>query len=315
MSFVERALKKLQESRAASPGLGLQQPRGAVNADMQAGHAFAYDRSPAPGRVPPVLNTPVAAVPARVVPTKRLEVDRAALRAAGLLPPEHQERQIAGDYRQIKRPLIATATGRGAPQVPNGNVIMVASALPGEGKTFTSVNLAMSIARERDVQVVLVDADVAKPHISRTLGIDGEKGLLDLLSDEALDVETLLFSTDVQGLSILPAGLQSDTATELLASTRMEQLLATMSANDPRRIIVLDSPPLLLTSEARVLSAAAGQVVVVVRAGYTAQQAVLDAIGYLGDHGSISLILNQSQGTASEGYYHGQVPYGAAAEG
>jgi exopolysaccharide/PEP-CTERM locus tyrosine autokinase len=306
MSFVEQAIKKLQESRAASR---------APEAEAPAGHALVSDKPVPAGRTIPAAVLAAAAIPTpRVVPTKRLEINRAALRTAGLLAPEHDERQVASDYRQIKRPLIAAATGRGAPAVANGNVIMVASALPGEGKTFTSVNLAMSIARERDVEVVLVDADVAKPHISRTLGVDAEKGLLDLLSDEALDVETLIFGTNVEGLCVLPAGRHSDTATELLASTRMEQILATMSANDPRRIIVLDSPPLLLTSEARVLSGAAGQVVIVVRAGQTARQAVLDAIGYLGDHGSISLILNQSQGTAGEGYYYGQVPYGAAAE-
>lgn len=305
MSFVEQAIKKLQESRAASR---------APDVEMPAGHALASDKPVPPGRAISAAAVPTAIPTPRVVPTKRLEINRAALRTAGLLAPEHDERQIASDYRQIKRPLIAAATGRGAPRVENGNVIMVASALPGEGKTFTSVNLAMSIARERDVEVVLVDADVAKPHISRTLGVDTEKGLLDLLADEALEVETLIFATNVEGLCVLPAGRHSDTATELLASTRMEQILATMSANDPRRIIVLDSPPLLLTSEARVLSGAAGQVVIVVRAGQTARQAVLDAIGYLGDHGSISLILNQSQGTAGEGYYYGQVPYGAAAE-
>jgi protein-tyrosine kinase len=303
MSFVEQAIKKLQESRAASRAVETNPSRGG-----------AADKSAPSGRVIAPTMTPAAVRSPRVVPTKHLVINRAALRTGGLLAPEHEERQIAGDYRQIKRPLIAAATGRGAPQADNGHVIMVASALPGEGKTFTSVNLAMSIARERDVEVVLVDADVAKPHISRTLGVDAEKGLLDLLSDEALDVESLVFATDVQGLSFLPAGRHSETATELLASTRMEQILATMSANDSRRIILLDSPPLLLTSEARVLSGAAGQVVIVVRAGHTAQQAVLDAIGYLGDHGSISLILNQSQGTATEGYYHGQVPYGAVAE-
>lgn len=305
MSFVEQAIKKLQESRAASR---------APDDGTPAAHTLVSDKPMPSGRTISAAPVPAAIPTPRVAPTKRLEISRAALRTAGLLAPEHDERQIASDYRQIKRPLIAAATGRGAPAVENGNVIMVASALPGEGKTFTSVNLAMSIARERDVEVVLVDADVAKPHISRTLGVDAEKGLLDLLADEALEVETLIFATDVEGLCVLPAGRHSDTATELLASTRMEQILATMSANDPRRIIVLDSPPLLLTSEARVLSGAAGQVVIVVRAGNTARQAVLDAIGYLGDHGSISLILNQSQGTAGEGYYYGQVPYGAAAE-
>src|SRR5690606_20325175 len=103
--------------------------------------------------------------------------------------------------------------------------IMMASALPGDGKTFTSINLALSMSRERDSSVVLVDADVAKPHISRIFGVDKEPGLLDALTDKSDDLESLILPTDVGGLSILPAGGHRDNAAELFASAAMRQLV------------------------------------------------------------------------------------------
>src|SRR6202008_1950034 len=119
---------------------------------------------------------------------------------------------------RIKRPIIANAFGKGVPAVPNGHIVMIASAIPGEGKTFTCINLALSMALEHDLEVLLVDADVPKPHISTVFGVAGEPGLLDALKDEALDVQSLVIATDVQGLSVLPIGRRvADTATELLA--------------------------------------------------------------------------------------------------
>ncbi|HEY6644767.1 XrtA-associated tyrosine autokinase [Povalibacter sp.] len=235
---------------------------------------------------------------------KMLLVDRRALRAAGLIPPENQERALADQYRHIKRPLIAAATGRGGQMLERGQLIMMASAMPGEGKTFTSMNLALSMAMEKDISVLLVDADVPKPHISRTFGVDAEPGLLDVLRDPSIGVESVVIPTDVPNLSILPAGIRSETATELLASHRMEETVNHLAASDPRRVVLIDSPPLLLTSEARALAHWVGQIVLVIRAGFTPQQAVMDAIAFLGDNKSIGLVLNQSN-TATPGYYYG----------
>jgi protein-tyrosine kinase len=308
MSFVERAIKKLQEARVSDAPLP---SRSSVRPEDGRGRATPSDsgvQRPAASRA--AVNA--AAAQLRDADRRRIEISRTTLRAEGLLPPEHQERDIADDYRQIKRPLLARALGLPhAPEVSNARCIMVASALSGEGKTFTSVNLAMSIARERELRVVLVDADVAKPHITRSFGLASEKGLLDLLTDESLEIEDLILATDIPSLYILPSGRQSETATELLASARMTEIMATMAANDPTRIVVLDSPPLLLTSESRVLGSIAGQIVLVVRAGATPQQAVLDAINYLGEHDSVEMILNQSEASLSHGFYYGQVPYGA----
>jgi len=208
-----------------------------------------------------------------------VRIDRMRLRSAGFVPDQNQERRFADQYRRIKRPILMQVQVLTAARAPGARFVMMASALPGDGKTFTSINLALSIARERDVTVLIMDADVAKPHISRIFGID------------------------VDGLSVLPAGRRHEAATELLASARMDQVITRLAACDPRRIILLDSPPLLLSSESRALVQIAGQVVLVVRAGATPRRAVEEAIGYVGQGKPLGLVLNQSLLALSEGYY------------
>jgi exopolysaccharide/PEP-CTERM locus tyrosine autokinase len=244
---------------------------------------------------------------------KTIRVDRIGLRGAGLIPPENQERRIANEYRHIKRPLIASAIGRGGEPLVNGRLIMVASALPGDGKTFTSMNLALSIALEKDVSVLLVDADVAKPHISTTFGVAKEPGLVDALANPQLDIESLVIPTDLTGLSILPAGRTNESATELLASDRMVQIVAALGRADARRIVVFDSPPLLLTSESRALADVVGQIVLVVRAGATSKSAVHDALALLGDDVPVGIVLNQAVVGSGDGYYGYNYGYGSGA--
>jgi protein-tyrosine kinase len=296
MSLVERALQKLQASRAAA-----QPPTPIVPVAL------------------PVLQQaisrplqPVAAIePVRVEPRRVVKIDRDALRARDLLPPLELERQIAGQYQQIKRPLVAAAAGRSPTPIPNAHRIMIASALPGEGKTFTSINLALSLAMEKDTEVVLIDADVAKPHVSRLFGLQGEKGLMDLLVDRTLHAESVILPTDVPGLSLMSAGTRNEAATEFLASERMDSVAEQIGSAGGRRIVLFDSPPLLLSTESRALIHAVGQVVLVVRAEFTARQAVMDAIAALGETKPVSLILNQAEAPPSTGYY-GYGSYGDA---
>jgi exopolysaccharide/PEP-CTERM locus tyrosine autokinase len=311
MSLVELAIKKMQAAARSSTQSGSQHQRPAEDTQRLPAIPESGSNRLAPGVVAEVVSTgvhrtldmpPDAGVPYRI--DKAIRVDRRALRGAGLMPPENQERALADQYRHIKRPLIVGATGRGGQKLERGQLIMMASAMPGEGKTFTSINLALSMALEKDISVLLVDADVAKPHISRTFGVDAEPGLLDVLRDPKMPVESVILPTDVPNLCILPAGLRSETATELLASHRMEEMVNHLAASDARRIVVIDSPPLLLTSESRALAHWVGQIVVVVRAGFTPQQAVMDAISFLGESKSIGLILNQSI-AAAPGYYYG----------
>ena len=165
----------------------------------------------------------------------------------------------------------------GAAALAHGNLIMVTSAMSGEGKSFTSVNLAMSIAAELDHTVMLVDADVARPSILRMLGLPPGPGLLDLLEGKA-EMSDVLMKTNIDKLTILPSGTPHARATELLASDAMRLLLDDMSKRYPDRIVIFDSPPLILTTEARVLATQMGQVVMVVQADKTLQADVQQAL-------------------------------------
>jgi len=236
--------------------------------------------------------------------------DKARLLEIGLLPPESQERLVANQFRQIKRTLLANALGKGVPAVAHGRLLMMTSALPGEGKTFSTLNLALSLARERDLEILVVDADVAKPQVSGLFNMDATPGLLEAVADDSIDIESLILRTDVPGLYFLPAGrCEGDVATELLASAQMQDVMLRLESHATNRIILFDSPPLLLTNEARVLTSIVGQIILVVRAGVTPQQAVLEAIGYIGEDKPIGLVLNQSK-ASKPGSYYGYGAYG-----
>jgi Mrp family chromosome partitioning ATPase len=187
---------------------------------------------------------------------------------------------------------------------------MVTSALPGEGKTFTTMNLALSMALEQELRVLLVDADVARPRLSHEIGIDRDPGLLDALRDDAIDVESLVIGTDIPTLTLLSAGSRSETATELLAGPRMAEIVQRLCEGDRNRIVLFDSPPILPTTEARVLAQAVGQVVLAVRASRTPQQAVFEALHLMGERTEVSLILTHAERSGAGSYYYGNYAYG-----
>jgi protein-tyrosine kinase len=240
---------------------------------------------------------------------KRLVLDTTAMRSRGYLPEEGKDRQFADHFRRIKRPLVDKALS-GETAVGDPRVIMITSALPGDGKTFTSINLALSMALERDISVLLMDCDVAKRHVSEIVGLKEESGLLDALVDESMDIESLVVQTNMRGLSILPAGRRVEATAELLSSNRMRQIIAHLFARNPRRVLLLDSPPLLITNEGRTLVKNAGQVVLVVRAGYTARHAVQDAVGLFDPQQAGGIILNHVAVSGGDDYY-GYGSYGS----
>lgn len=284
MSIVERAISRLQQRAAEVARPAATSTPGSPGTETAVAAEFHDTR---PGAAHP-----------------HLSVDLARLRETGLLPPDSEERRLASEFRRIKRPLVARAFGSDVESPAAAGVIMVASAVPGEGKTFTAVNLSLSLALERDVSVLLIDADVPKPQISAVFGIDGRLGLLDALGDERLDAEALIHETDLPNVAVMGTGTRTDVATELLASQQLGNLMSRLRRAAPRRIIVVDSPPLLLTTEASGLYAVAGQIVLVVRAGVTPQSAVLEAIRQLPEKASIGIVLNAvAAGAAGDGYY------------
>jgi protein-tyrosine kinase len=242
-----------------------------------------------------------------VASTRRVDLDLRKLSAAGFITPDAKRSQLADEFRVIKRPLIANAKRTSGPQIPRANLIMVTSALPGEGKSFTSVNLAMSIAMELDSTVLLVDGDVAGPSLSRLLGSPRSPGLIEVLTDERLTLADALLKTNVEKLSLVPAGAAHDRSTELLASQTMIDLLDEMASRYPDRIIVFDSPPLLATTESRVLATHMGQVVVVVEAEKTTHSSVTHALSTIEKCEVVMMVLNKaprSEVGRYYGYYH-----------
>lgn len=222
-------------------------------------------------------------------------IDLARLRQLGIVTPNEEKTQIVEEFRIIKRPLLTNAFKQGAGKINNGNLIMVTSALIGEGKSFCAINLAMSIAMEMDHTVLLVDADVAQPSLPKYLGLKNEKGLLDVLLDDKLELANVMMRTNVEKLSILTAGRKSRHATELLASQSMSDLLTEIAQRYRERIVIFDSPPLLAASEARVLASQMGQIVLVVEAETTPQKTVMEALRQIESCEVINLIYNKAR--------------------
>ena len=288
-SLIEQAAQRLEQLRQAGADMPAPPPAAAA--------VDAVKRRPA-----------IEAQPAPL--SRRVEIDLDALSAAGIVSPNAPRSQIADQFRVIKRPLISNAMGKGASVIVNGNLIMVTSALPGEGKSFTAINLAMSIATELDNTVMLVDADVARPSVMKVLGLDDGPGLLDLVLDESKDMSSMLLKTNIDKLTILPSGTPHARATELLASDAMIRLLDDMAKRYADRIIVFDSPPLLLATEARVLASHMGQVVVVVQAEKTLQSEVRQALATIEACPVKLMLLNQARALSKGGYYGYGYGYG-----
>jgi exopolysaccharide/PEP-CTERM locus tyrosine autokinase len=236
------------------------------------------------------------------------------LREKGMLVPDSiLGPEIRSEYRRVKRPLLSNAFGKSASLVDQGNLIMVTSAVPGEGKTFTSVNLALALAQERDHTVLLVDCDVTKQGMSRLLGVEKLRpDFTDLLSSENMPISDALLRTDVPGLVLLPAGKPHEYITEMIASQRMEQLANEFATRYSDRIVVLDAPPLLSTPEAQVLTGLVGQIVYVIEAGKTPYAIVQDALEMLPRDKAIGMVLNKSESISNRGgyYYNYYAAYG-----
>ncbi|HHL45265.1 MAG TPA: tyrosine-protein kinase family protein, partial [Gammaproteobacteria bacterium] len=232
-------------------------------------------------------------------------IDFAALKQEGFLSPSDRRSRQAEEYRTIKRPLLNNAFGKEASLVEHGNLIMVTSAMPAEGKTFTSINLAISMAMEQDFTVLLVDCDDLRCSTSRLLEVDDSIGLVDVLQDPELDLSDAILSTSLPRLRVLPAGRSLGHTPELLASERMQRLINELSERYADRVIIFDTPPLLATSQAAVLAQLMGQILVVVEAGKTPLQAVQDAIAQIDQNKAVGMVLNKSPEVFKSDYYGG----------
>jgi len=294
VSIIEKAASRIDRQRSAataSPAIPAVADIPTVTVADTVIHETVHAIPAAPSA--PLFSNEQPAAPK--VSTRRVELDLARMRELGMVTAASGRTTLLEDFRIIKRPLLQRAFGERAQGEKPGNLIMVTSSLPGEGKTYTAINLAMSIAMELDHTVLLVDADVARPSVLRTLGLPPQRGLMDILVDDKVDMGDVMLRTNVDTLSILPAGTSTPRATELLASSTMSNLVNEIANRYPDRIVIFDSPPLLLTSESRVLASHMGQIVMVVEAQTTTQHAVKEALSQLEGFNNVNLIYNKTR--------------------
>lgn len=298
MSLIEEAAKRLEQLR-------------------QAGIEVPAEAAPGPATTPSHRRTRPVAVEERREPVLHegaanragaCHIDLARLQANGFLTPAADSR-LHHEFRIIKRPLVQNALGKGAGPIDKGNLVMVTSALPGEGKSFVSVNLAMSIAQEVDCRVLLVDADVIAPSIPRLLGIPPARGLMDVLTNPQVGFGDVILRTNIPRFSLMLAGTPHRQSSELLASDAWEELLLELSHRYSDRIVLFDSPPLLATTESRVLAGHMGQVVVVVEAGRTTHGALESALQTVETCPIVLTMLNKAPESEANSYY-GYYGYG-----
>ena len=315
MSLIEQAAKRLQELQAAGaelPDTLLRSSGDKVQKDTTpTPEAFvrALEALP-PGTAQDLAAAGPAGVHSRVAraPPRHVDINLAELATRGYLTPEAATSQTADEFRVIKRPIIRNAIGQAGANGKIRNLVMITSALPAEGKTFTALNLAMSVAMEFDSTVLLVDGDVAHPSLPGLLGVPNSPGLLDLLTRDDLDVADVLIRTNVEKLTVMPAGSRQRRATELLASEQMANLLRELATRYSDRIIIFDSPPLLPTTEARVLATHMDQIVMVVAADTTTQHTLSQALAMIESCEIVLMMLNKASSTdvgAYYGYYAG----------
>lgn len=214
--------------------------------------------------------------------------------------------QFADEYRRIKRPLLSNAFGKSSSLVERGNLILITSSIPGEGKTHTAINLALSIAQERDHTVLLVDCDVTRHGTSRALGITDKPGLVEILESDSFTVGDAILRTDIPELCLISAGKQHDFVTELLASKKMAALVKEIGERYDDRVIIFDGPPLIPTPQTQVLTGLVGQVVFVVEAGKTPQTVVQEALDMIPEEQATGIVMNKSEGISGRSsYYYG----------
>lgn len=328
MSLIEKAVQRLDQLKQAGVYVPEAESPAAPVVAAPAVTPEALPVAPAPEPVVPaaaVAPSPVAAAPdadqtplaleAVSAPAQqpaaapagnrpdRITIDLERLTTVGFIAPDKPNSPMAEQYRIIKRPLLRNAQGRGAAPVVNGNLVMVTSSVPGEGKSFSAVNLALSIAMELDHTVLLVDADVSKPSVLSSLGLPPAKGLMDVLLGNVGSIGDVLLRTNIEKLTILPAGMPHQRATEFLASETMNTLLAELATRYSDRIVIFDSPPLLVTTEARTLATHMGQIVMVVEATRTTHAMVQQALATIDACPVKLMLLNKVRGNSGAGHY------------
>jgi protein-tyrosine kinase len=298
-SLIERAIQKLAQAPAANPVAAPDSARS--RSAPPAGRpehtiprrveTITDDRDPIPGQQS----------------RKKIQINFQRLESFGVFSPNQGPNRTTEEFRLIKRAVLQNVAQARQEGAKNPNLIMVTSSRQGEGKSFVAFNLAMSMAAESDTSVLLIDADATRSSVLRTLGIQADQGLIDLLRDDRMHFSDVLLKTDIEGLSILPAGPRDPLSTEILASASAANLLEEISKRYADRIIILDAPPVLATSEPSAIALHAGQIVFVVDARSTTKTVLKEALNLIGMYPRLGFVLNRAEfeiGSARFGSYY-----------
>jgi protein-tyrosine kinase len=312
MSTIEKAVEKLGQSQASQDTEG--ELNLSVSQSTPLNSDFLLDNEDVPDDVG-ILESAMELAQPELIQTNSgqsksnkdtfyLPIPK--LEAMGFVSPNNPRSQIAEEFRGIKRPLLMNIDGKGVEQVENANLIMVTSSVQGEGKTFSAINLMLSISMEKDKTVLFVDADVAKASAGKALGIpDDAPGLIDVIEHEDIGFEEVILPTNIPNVKVIPAGKVNEHSTELLASERMQYLMKELSIRYPDRIIIFDSPPFLQTSEASVLANFMGQIMFVVESEKTSPDMVSQAVSQIGDDKIVGMVLNKTRKYPWDQHLHG----------
>ncbi len=306
MSTIEKALDKLA---ALQPAAAEPQPAAVETPAATSIEVAMAATTPLTASIEPeaaATQTPVETVVTTSAEKKNfIGIDLQRLDARHFVTLTTERRLIYEEFRVIKRKLINNAFGPLSSTLKHPNLIMVSSSRPAEGKTFTSVNLALSIALEQDKTVLLVDADVLRPNVSRTLEISLPVGLTDFLSNDQVGVTDIMYSTNVERLKIIAAGRPHHLSTELLASDKMAALVEEFATRYPDRIVIFDAPPLLGVNETAILAGMCGQAVIVCEERKTKLNELEKALSMLPKDLAVGFVINKAHYSQDKGYGYG----------
>ena len=243
--------------------------------------------------------------------TSTIQIDFEMLEKKGFVSTNSQRQLINEEFRAIKRKLLDNAFGPLSKSLKNSNIIMVTSSRPGEGKTFTAINLALSIALEKDKTVLLVDADVLRPNVMKTLELERKQGLMEYLLGENQDISEVMYKTNLDNLRIIPAGQSHHLSTELLASEKMFEAVEEFANRYTDRVVIVDTPPLLGINETAILANLAGQALVVTEESKTKLVDIEEAVKQLNSEMAIGFVVNKSEKVNTKGLGYGYYYAGA----
>jgi len=276
--------------------------------------------APVTDAAPADIASPAAAAPASArlaaaASVNRRRVDLALLEAAGLVVAGAQRSRLAEEWRITASNLLRALRTAGADAQSRGpgNILMVTSTRPGEGKTFSSINLAGRLSRDSMTDVLLLDADSKPGGLSDMLDLSDCPGLFDLAADPALPAEDLIVPTAIDGFSFLPVGRRPADAVDAAGRTITRPAVAAIEAlarRFPGSVLVLDTPPCLAASDASTLAAAATQIAFVVEAEGTQRHELEAALDLLRPCPNITLILNKLRQVSTAGFGQYQYHYG-----